>query len=119
MTAGGDFVTGGGASNAYLFNDLTAGNTHLNNFNPLTDVLGILAGGFAGLYAGETLTAGYNLINGTASVANTATFLYSAGALYFDADGTGALDAPVQVAGLVNAPALLSPNNFYISETAF
>jgi Ca2+-binding RTX toxin-like protein len=119
MTSGGDFVQGGGTSNAYLFNDLSAGNTHLNNFNTATDVIGINANNFAGLFGGETLTLGFNLINGTSSVANTATFLYNAGALYFDADGTGAASAPVAVAGLVNTPAALTPNNFFISGTAF
>ena len=119
MTTGGDFVTGGGTANAYLFNDTAGGNTHLNNFNTTHDVLGIYVDGFAGLYGGETLTLGYNLINGTAAVANTATFLYSGGALYFDADGTGSASSAVAVAGLVNAPATLSASNFYISAAAF
>ena len=119
-TPGGDFITGGGASNAYLFNDVAGGNTHLNNFNTATDVIGINAGGFGGdLYAGEALTLGYNLINGTQSVANTSTFLYSGGALYFDADGTGLLSSPVPMAGFVNAPPVLSSSNFYISGAAF
>jgi Ca2+-binding RTX toxin-like protein len=117
-TLGGDFIQGGGLSNAFLFNG-PGTNTHINNFNTATDVIGINANNFEGLFGGETLTLGFDLINGASPVANTATFLYSGGGLFFDADGTGAAAAPVLVAGLVNAPPTLSPNNFFVSAIPF
>ena len=116
---GGDFMTGGGTSNAFMFNSPSEGNDHINNFNTNTDIIAVDAQNFAGLTGGETLTVGHNLINGAAPVAHTATFFYTHGALYFDADGTGSAAAPTLIAGLVNAPAALNPSNFFISSTAF
>jgi Ca2+-binding RTX toxin-like protein len=119
MGGAGDFVTGGGQSNAYLFNSLADGDTHIYNFSIFTDVIGISAPGFGrGFTAGETLTVGVNLINGTASTTNTATLLYDGKGLYFDPDGTGP-STPTLLAGLVNGPATLAAGNFYISGTNF
>jgi Ca2+-binding RTX toxin-like protein len=117
-TPGGDFMTGGGTSNSFMFNELGDAGTHINNFNVGTDHIGLYAQNFSGLTAGETLTPGYNLINDSGPVANTATMFDNGGLLYFDADGTGGGAAPVLLAAL-GTTSPLSPGNFFISGTRF
>jgi hypothetical protein len=116
-TLGGDFIQGGGLSNAFLFNG-PGTNTHINNFNTATDVIGINANNFEGLFGGETLTLGFDLINGASPVANTATFLYSGGGLFLmptaQAQQRRRCSLPVW-----STPPTLSPNNFFISAIPF
>ena len=78
----------------------------------------IATNGFDGLTAGETLTPGVNLINGTGPVSATPTFVYHSDALYYYSNGTGGA-SPVLLAALIGGPATLGANNIHIVAGPF
>ena len=79
----------------------------------------ISASGFGGgLAAGVALSNGTAastgvFVNGSSAISGNATFLYSGGSLWFDADGTGA-GGQVKIADLSTQPASLSASQFTI-----
>jgi Ca2+-binding RTX toxin-like protein len=76
----------------------------IQDFVPGTDILRVSASGFGGGLVPGTLPASQFVVGAAATTA-AHRFVYNAGALFFDADGTGPI-APVQVATLTGAPLL-------------
>ena len=114
---GTDSLSGGGGSDTFVYNTLSAGGDTITDFGT-DDKFRISATGFGG-----GLTVGVNLslttattgmlVNGTVATNGTGTFLYSNGVLKFDADGSGNGSA-VTIATLLNGPTTLNLSQFEI-----
>ena len=110
-------LTGNGGSDTFFYRTAGDGNDTITDFGT-DDRFQISASGFGnGLAAGVALsgTAASTgvLVNGAAAISGDATFLYSNGSLWFDADGTGAGNK-VKIADLSTQPASLSASQFKI-----
>lgn len=101
--AGADQLTGGNGADQFRFNATTEGTDVIADFVVGTDKILASQATFGGLAAGPLAAA--NFVSGAAATAAVPQFIYNAGALSFDIDGTGAM-AAVDLATLTGAPAL-------------
>ncbi|RMH71158.1 MAG: hypothetical protein D6680_22120 [Cyanobacteria bacterium J007] len=100
---GNDVLTGGAGNDRFRYNATTEGTDTINNFTVGDDSIEVAAGAFGGFPLGALPVA--NFVTGAAATAAAPQFIYNAGALSFDADGTGA-GAAVLLANLTGAPAI-------------
>lgn len=108
--AGIDTLTGGLGLDSFVYNSTTEGQDVINAFNVSgvsQDTIRFNSSAFVGVPLG-TLTAANFTTNPTAPT-GAATFIYNAGVLSFDADGSG-LGAAVGIATLTGSPALTFNN---------
>jgi Ca2+-binding RTX toxin-like protein len=113
--AGNDILTGGNGRDRFTFNLPNERIDRITDFNPLDDTIAISASGFGGgLVAGAAITAAQLRI-GASATTTSHRFIYNSsnGALFFDADGTGAI-AQVQIASL-NAGLLLASADIFVT----
>jgi predicted extracellular nuclease len=105
--AGNDNLTGGSGQDWFTFFSPGGDRTdRIADFNPTDDTIGVDDAGFGGsLVAGTLLESQFVL--GAAALDEGDRFIYnqSTGALFFDADGTGA-SAQVQLATLATKPVI-------------
>ncbi len=99
---GTDTLFGGVGQDAYVLNT-RAPFDRILGFSPTDDIMLLSRAAFGGLAPGPVGEARF--VAGTAPDAATAQFLYSAGVLRFDPDGTGSAPAAI-IAVLVGAPAI-------------
>jgi len=102
--AGNDTLTGSAGSDSFAFNNLSHGADTIADFVTGTDRILIEAAGFGGGLTAGALSSN-QFVSGTAALDADDRFIYSAGSLFYDADGTGTT-AQVQIATLTGAPAL-------------
>ena len=115
--SGSNVLTGNGGTDTFFYRTSGDGNDTITDFGT-DDRFQISASGFGGgLAAGVALsgTAASTgvFVNGSSAISGNATFLYSGGSLWFDADGTGA-GGQVKIADLSTQPASLSASQFTI-----
>ncbi len=103
-SVGLDTLQGGLGNDVFVFASALHGVDTIQDFVPGTDILRVSASGFGGGLVPGTLPASQFVVGAAATTA-AHRFVYNAGALFFDADGTGPI-APVQVATLTGAPLL-------------
>jgi hypothetical protein len=101
--AGNDDLTGGDGADLFRFNATTEGTDTIQDFVVGTDKIQATTGAFGAIPVGALPVA--NFVTGAAATAAAPQFIYNAGALSFDADGTGA-GVPVLLANLTGAPVL-------------
>lgn len=108
--SGNDTLIGGGGSDRFVYNSPTDGIDTLTDFDG-DDLIEISAAGFGGgLVPGVALSKGVDSptgvwVNGSTPIAPSANFLYNAGTLSFDVDGTGS-QAAVAIAVFPEQPTL-------------
>ena len=103
-----DRLTGGGGADVFRFGNLTERGDTILDFQAGTDVLEFSASGFGGgLSDGMDLGADGRFVLGSTATQAFGQFIYTSatGALYWDADGTGA-GAKMEVASLTGLPGL-------------
>jgi Ca2+-binding RTX toxin-like protein len=112
---GNDTLTGGGGANIFVFNTAPAANSvaTITDFKSGTDVLQLDHSVFTAATIGTVSASDFvSSSNAAGAVARDATdhFIYNSGtgALYYDADGSGA-GAKVQIATL-SAPSASAPH---------
>jgi lysophospholipase L1-like esterase len=115
--SGSNILTGNGGADTFFYRTPSDGNDTITDFGT-DDRFQISAAGFSGLAAGVALSNGTAastgvFVNGNSAISGNATFLYSGGSLWFDADGTGA-SSQVKIADLSTQPASLSASQFTI-----
>jgi Ca2+-binding RTX toxin-like protein len=106
--AGNDILTGGDGGDQFIFLSPTEGVDTITDYVPGTDLIEISPSGFGGGLAVEIGSLPSNqFVLGTAALDADDRFIYDtvAGALFYDADGTGAT-AQVQIATFSGAPTL-------------
>ncbi len=103
-SVGLDTLRGGLGNDVFVLTSSLHGLDTIQDFVPGTDILQVSAVGFGGGLVPGTLPASQFVVGAAATTA-AHRFVYNAGALFFDADGTGPI-APVQVATLTGAPLL-------------
>ena len=113
--AGNDTLTGGTESDYFTFNTPTEGIDRITDFSVIDDTIVVSATGFSGgLVAGAAIIPNQLVIGSGATTLNHR-FIYnsSTGALFFDADGNGAL-ASTQIATL-NPNLALTHQDIYVA----
>ena len=113
---GNDTLTGGLGADAFHFDTVPgAGDLDLiTDFEALRDVIRLDDDAFIGIGpAGRLASANFTLGAAAADASDRIIYHAATGALYFDADGSGA-GAQVQFATLGNRPGTLSADRFYI-----
>jgi Ca2+-binding RTX toxin-like protein len=114
---GADSLTGGGGSDRFVFNNASEGIDTITDFdptptvfNPTADLFNVSSSGFATIGGLGTLAASRFTIGAAATTASQR-FIYdnSNGNLWFDSDGTGAINQ-VQIAQLSTGLALSNTN---------
>ncbi len=103
-SVGLDTLQGGLGNDVFVFASALHGVDTIQDFVPGTDILRVSATGFGGGLVAGTLPASQFVVGAAATTA-AHRFVYNAGALFFDADGTGPI-APVQIATLTGPPLL-------------
>ncbi|HAN45143.1 MAG TPA: hypothetical protein DCQ32_01160 [Cyanobacteria bacterium UBA8156] len=103
-SVGADTLRGGPGNDVFVLASAFQGVDTIQDFLPGTDTIRVSAVGFGAGLATGTLPA-TQFVAGAAATTAAHRFVYNAGALFFDADGTGPI-APVQIATLTGAPAL-------------
>ena len=107
--SGSNVLTGNGGTDTFFYRTPNDGNDTITDFGT-DDRFQISAAGFGGgLTAGVALSGAAAstgvFVNGSSAISGNATFLYSGGSLWFDADGTGA-GSQVKIADLSTQPSL-------------
>ncbi|MGQ9866773.1 MAG: beta strand repeat-containing protein, partial [Pseudanabaenaceae cyanobacterium] len=103
---GVDTLNGGPGADFFVYANPLHGIDTITDFNVIVDSIRVSASGFGGdLVAG--VLPDTQFINGPAATTPAHRFIYNAGNLFYDADGTGPA-APVPLATLTGAPGLLS-----------
>jgi len=103
---GADTLNGGPGADTFLFQNPLHGIDIIEDFSGAEgDRIGVSAVGFGGGLVAGTLSPS-QFVAGPAATTTAHRFIYNAGALFFDVDGTGP-SAPVQIA---SAPALTATN---------
>jgi Ca2+-binding RTX toxin-like protein len=113
--AGNDTLTGGTESDRFTFNTPTEGIDRITDFSVIDDTIVVSATGFSGgLVAGAAIIPNQLVIGSGATTLNHR-FIYnsSTGALFFDADGNGALTS-TQIATL-NPNLALTHQDIYVA----
>jgi Ca2+-binding RTX toxin-like protein len=110
---GADSLTGGGGSDRFVFNNASEGIDTITDFDPTAttgDLFNVSSSGFATIGGLGTLAASRFFL-GAAATTTGHRFLYdsSNGNLWFDSDGTGAINQ-VQIAQLSTGLALSNTN---------
>ncbi len=110
---GADITTGGAGKDRFVFNSKNHGTDIITDFTPADDTLVFSAAGFGGgLAVNQTITSEQFTL-GVAAADSSDRFIYDPGNgnLFFDADGTGTIQA-ILVATLNGNPALTSDDIF-------
>jgi Ca2+-binding RTX toxin-like protein len=110
---GADSLTGGGGSDRFVFNNASEGIDTITDFDPTAttgDLFNVSSSGFATIGGLGTLAASRFTIGAAATTASQR-FIYNSsnGNLWFDSDGTGAINQ-VQIAQLSTGLALSNTN---------
>ncbi|PSF35262.1 sodium:calcium exchanger [Aphanothece hegewaldii CCALA 016] len=106
LTGGGgnDTLTGGGGNDTYVFASLADGIDRITDFNVVNDLITLSASGFGGGLSLGSLDASQLRVGAGITSANSATqrviFNTTTGALFFDADGNGAIATSTRFATL-------------------
>jgi trimeric autotransporter adhesin len=104
--SGNDTLTGGLGSDRFFFADaLTNGVDSILDFAAGVDKLVIVSANFSPELLATGLTAA-QLVIGAAPVGAVSQFIYNAGALSFDLDGSGSTHGAIQIATLTGNPTL-------------
>jgi Ca2+-binding RTX toxin-like protein len=106
-------LTGGGGSDRFVFNNASEGIDTITDFDPTAttgDLFNVSSSGFATIGGLGTLAASRFTIGAAATTASQR-FIYNSsnGNLWFDSDGTGAINQ-VQIAQLSTGLALSNTN---------
>ncbi|MFQ3679427.1 MAG: choice-of-anchor I family protein [Pseudanabaenaceae cyanobacterium] len=101
---GADTLRGGMGNDVFVIASPSFGVDTIQDFAPGLDTIRVSAAGFGGGLTAGTLPAS-QFVAGVAATTAAHRFIYNAGALSFDADGTGPIN-PVPIATLTGAPAL-------------
>ncbi|NET74501.1 MAG: hypothetical protein F6K62_27460, partial [Sphaerospermopsis sp. SIO1G2] len=120
--AGNDFLFGGDGRNTFRFLSSTDGIDRIGDFKAGTDTIQIVANGFEGLVAPSPIGPALSdtaFISGSGITEATNShqrFIYNNdnGALFFDADGSGAGFEAVRIATLTNLAHLSAGDIFLI-----
>jgi Ca2+-binding RTX toxin-like protein len=117
--AGNDRLSGGAGADTFVFDTALSASTNkdsITDFTPGTDTLRLVARVFTALAPGALAPGQFHSGDGVTSAAEADDrILYdtASGALYYDADGTGTVNSPIQFATLVNHP-VISAADFVI-----
>jgi hypothetical protein len=110
---GNDTLTGGSGSDRFTFNSPNQKVDRITDFLPVDDTIAVSAAGFGGgLISGAAITTAQFKLGASATTASHR-FIYNSanGALFFDADGTGAI-TQVQIASLGTGLAMTNADIF-------
>jgi len=109
---GNDTLTGGGNADQFIFNNPNEGIDSIDFVSAQNDQIAVSRTGFGGGLAVGALAAAQFISGAGITAATTATqrFIYNTtnGALFFDADGSGATSVALQIATLTGAPTLVN-----------
>ena len=97
---GNDILTGNDGIDTFLYDTKAAGLDTITDFNTGIDILQFATGALKGLTAGQVASTGFISVAGVVAATTAAQhfiFNTTTGALYYDADGSAAKAAPVQI----------------------